>query len=134
MIRKAIVFLAVITVSGLMVYGIAVARSTGRPALWYATTSLPAPRRQGSALAHGDRIYYLGDYHGTYISSQIYVASLEGNGAISSWWRTLDLPTPLTGLSAVVYNDRLYVLGGWMGGQAAYQVSIQRKFALMEAW
>lgn len=129
MIRKAIVFLAAIAVLGLIVYGIAAARSAGRPALWYATTSLPAPRRQGSVLAYGNRIYYLGgarDTCGTYISPKVYVASLEGNGAISSWWRILDLPAPLVGLSAVVHSDRLYVLGGWTGSSCLSSVYTTR--------
>jgi len=122
MIRKAIVFLGIIIVLGLIVYGIAAARPVRHPALWYATTSLPAPRGSGSVVSYGNRIYYLGGERNRSVSSQIYVASLENNGAISSWWRTLDLPIPLTLFTAVVYNDRLYVLGGWTGSYCVSEV------------
>lgn len=122
MIRRAIAFAGIIIVLVLIAYGVAAARPAGRPALWYATTSLPAPRHVGSILAYGNRIHYLGGVHGNYIAPQIYVASFESNGAISSWWRTLDLPSPRSGPSTVVRNDRLYVLGGWTGSDCSVGV------------
>lgn len=78
------------------------------------TTPLPFPRAGHAAVIDktNGRIYVLGGFYATSPQSTVYYANISANGALGNWVPTLDLPTPLYKHSAVIYNNKIYVIGG----------------------
>lgn len=97
--------------------------SDGSVAAWNATTGLPAGRAFHAALAatpfnsrvNGDGwIYVLGGVASTGDSplATVYRAPLGSDGTVGSWTQIGSLPDPLHSLKAVIFQSRIYVVGG----------------------
>ena len=89
---------------------------------WSTTTSLPQDRVYGQLEAVGGTLYFLGGQNDSRAAqSTVYYATPAGNGTIGSWSTASGAlgdtaagsPSPLTNLSAAVWNNRIYVTGGY---------------------
>ncbi len=93
--------------------------SGGTPDYWYTDTALPAARSQFAAVAYNNRMYILGGLTGTapgtvISSNTVIFANINPMGTFTSWTATgmTAMTSNRYGLSAQVYNDTLYVMGG----------------------
>ncbi len=94
--------------------------STGVVGAWANTTdsTLPANRGWGKMVAAGGSLYFVGgqDLLGVYSSEVYYATPSTSTGNISSWsTATNGLPAARTKHGAAVWNNRLYVIGGYNG-------------------
>jgi type IX secretion system substrate protein/Kelch motif protein len=90
--------------------------------LWTTGNTLPGPKSGGDLVAARGKIYYIG---GGNLS--IAVASPEQyvyNPANGTWSSIADIPTPVSGNDAEVYNDSLIysIMGGWSSFETIVQV------------
>lgn len=93
--------------------------TNGTIGTWSSTTSLSAVLRDFGAVAYNGYMYTLGGYD-TALSTTVQYAPINSStGALGSWASTTSLSTARLGLSATVYNDYLYVLGGTNGSSMA---------------
>jgi len=77
-----------------------------------ASARLPTGLDLHSAVAYNGRIYVMGGWDGYQIVKTVYFASIETDGDILNWYPTTDLPQPVYRHSSVVYDGRIYVMGG----------------------
>jgi len=90
--------------------------------VWTTGNTLPGPKSGGDLVAARGKIYYIG---GGNLS--IAVASPEQyvyNPANGSWLSIPNIPTPVSGNDAEVYNDSLIycIMGGWASFETIIQV------------
>ena len=91
--------------------------SNGALGNWASTFSLPDIRSDFATVVVSDTIYVIGG-GGTLDNPQttVYYAKPIANGNITSWsTTTASLPRALKQLTAVVYNGRIYIVGGYDG-------------------
>ena len=93
------------------------------------STVLPSAMIDFSVAENNGYIYLTGGNNGSYLSS-VYYAPLSSGGQMGNWTQSANsLPGVEEGLSAVTYNNFLYVLGGDNSGSAAltgvYYAAIQ---------
>lgn len=82
-------------------------------AYWHADTSLSSERAFSSAVAYNNRMYLLGGRTASGAVTTVQVADIKPMGTLGSWTSSTALPAANAfASSAVVYNDRLYVVGG----------------------
>ncbi|MFA5772457.1 MAG: hypothetical protein WC974_06985 [Thermoplasmata archaeon] len=102
--------------------------STGVPTTSLFFPVILSPRAGHAAVIDttNGRIYVLGGYATSTpqqsTESTVYYANISANGALGDWVLTLPLPTtpPGSGLykhSAIIYNNKIYVIGGESHGQ-----------------
>jgi uncharacterized repeat protein (TIGR01451 family) len=77
-----------------------------------ASARLPIGLDLHSAVEYDGRIYVMGGWDGYQIVKTVYFASIEADGDIINWHSTTDLPQPIYRHSSVVYDRRIYVIGG----------------------
>ena len=84
---------------------------------WTTNSPIPSGKRQmGVAWDGGTHIYSIGGRTGTdNAGSEVYLGTAGAAGALT--WTTLNaLPQPLAAPGAAIFNNRLYVWGGWTTG------------------
>lgn len=87
---------------------------------WQTTTALPGQRAAGTAVVHNNTVYFMGGYNSSGIpQTNTYYASLNANGTVGTWQNGTALPYATYDASALVHNNRLYLLGGDAGGTHA---------------
>lgn len=89
----------------------------GTPVYWYTDTALSNARSNFAAVAYNNRMYILGGLttSSTILSSNtVQYADIKPNGTLTTWTSTgmQALSTARYGVTAHVYNDVMYVLGG----------------------
>ena len=87
--------------------------------------ALPALLFLHAAAAWDSKLYVLGGQTfdgGLVISGQVYFSQIGANGAPGVWQTTTPLPEPMFSHSAVVWNGRLYITGGWTDGGLSNRV------------
>jgi len=91
----------------------------GAPSYWYTDTALPAARTQFAAVASNNHMYILGGLTSgtpanTLLSSNtVQYASITPTGTLSAFTATgMQALTATYGLSAQVYNNVIYAIGG----------------------
>ncbi len=93
-----------------------------KPNTWTAVAPLPRPLYRPAVFQFEGRIYVIGGQDTTGVAQdRIYFAMVQPNGDIpqGSWQQNaLNLPTPLSGHSALVSNGRVYVVGGSTTGES----------------
>lgn len=72
-------------------------------------------RRAGSIVANGNYIYEVGGEDSVGATSSVFYASINSSGTLNSWQYLTTLPNPLMQEGVVVWNNRIYVLGGSVG-------------------
>lgn len=93
-----------------------------QPNTWTAVAPLPRPLYRPAVFQFEGRIYVVGGQDATGAAQdRIYFAMVQPDGNIppGSWQQNaVNLPTPLSGHSALVSNGRIYVVGGSTTGEA----------------
>lgn len=79
---------------------------------WYQDTNLTSIRAYSSAVAYNNRMYLIGGVSTGGPVSTVQVADILPTGRLGTWTSSTSLPSNLYGMSAQIYNDRLYVIGG----------------------
>lgn len=88
---------------------------------WLFTEPLLDPRIFGAAnnvVIYNDRIYVLGgsaNQPGWIERDTVWYTSFNPDGTIGDWITTTSLPYHVGDISAVAWNDRIYILAGWTG-------------------
>lgn len=85
--------------------------------------ALPAARAYGQLEVAGNDLYFLGGETGGTAQSTVYYATMGGSGAISAWTAASggvgdtasQAAVTLTKFSSTVWNNRIYVTGGYNG-------------------
>lgn len=92
---------------------------SGSLATFSNTSPLPSARAFVSAVAHNGYLYATGGSNsaGTVIA-EVQVAPINANGTLGAFSATTPLPSPRRSHSTVVWNNRLYVVGGSDGTTA----------------
>lgn len=81
---------------------------------WYRNpTDLPTARILTEALAYGNTMYLVGglESSGT-VTNTLGKISINPNGTLATWSLAANLPSARYDHDAVIYNDRLYLIGG----------------------
>ncbi len=95
--------------------------SGGTPVYWYTDTALSNARSKFAAVVYNNHMYILGGLTGagppstTVLSSNtVQMADIRPTGTLTTWTTTgtQALPVALYGLSAQVYNNVIYIIGG----------------------
>ena len=114
--------------------------SDGTIGNWNSTTSLPVAVANHAGVAANGFVYVLGgDQYdptdGVFTSSNIYFAKINSDATLGSWQTANPLPSALDFLSASVWNNRIYVVGGDGTAQVntVYSATIQSNGSL-SAW
>lgn len=79
---------------------------------WSKTASMQAPRYALSSAASGDRIYAIGGLNGAIYTDVIEVTQQQVGGELGKWRYTTPLSSVRANFGSVVYNDRIYIVGG----------------------
>lgn len=86
---------------------------------WTETTPLPEYREQPATVRWNNYVYAIGGagpvYGGRAEQDTVYYASINPDGTIGTWLTTTRLPERMSGMGVVVWDDRIYVAGGWNG-------------------
>ena len=80
--------------------------------LWQKTVAMQHPRYALSSASHDNFIYALGGLHGAIYSDVIEKAGVDERGAIENWQTTTTLSSLRANFGTVVYNNRIYIIGG----------------------
>ncbi len=84
----------------------------GSVGFWTPTLALPNSLSFHAAVLNNDYVYVIGGAKDSVDSSEVLYGRINQSGEIDSWTQTTPLPTPRSGHGAVVYNNRIYVIGG----------------------
>jgi hypothetical protein len=90
--------------------------ANGAVGSWSSTTaSLGSGTAFGQLEVAGGTLYYIGGQTGAISTAQttVYYSTLGSGGDVTAWTSTTALPTGLTQFSSVVWNNRIYVTGGF---------------------
>lgn len=117
---------------------------------WYQSTGssmLPSERINGSAVAYNNKMYFIGGLDNSSANgaatSTVWVANILPNGKLGAWSTSTALtsggPGALFGMNALVYNDRIYIVGGntsISGSPVAtvYYIKINGDGSLSSSW
>lgn len=89
---------------------------------WRSTTPLPEARHFPAGphvVVYNNRIYVIGGNRPSpskIETKTVWYAPINLNGTLGNWETGTSLPDTSQGHSTVVWNGRIYVMGGWTGG------------------
>ena len=89
---------------------------------WVADANLPGTLHASQAIVTKNRVYLLGGYNGNNYVSTVYTAPINEDGTLGTWTTGTNLPGVLYHSQAIVTKNRVYLLGGWIGGGAVATV------------
>lgn len=100
--------------------------SDGSLAGWQSTTSLPAALYSHAVLAgnNGRFLYVLGGWNGATRVNTVYRAEVGPNGMLGGWATLTALPEEIAQQSAVLVNNRIYMIGGQNNAATHNKVSV----------
>ncbi len=79
--------------------------------------SLPAALAYAAVLMTDHRVYLIGGHTGSASTAAVLTAEIDADGVIGTWTTDANsLPGPLHRSALVVTTDRVYLLGGFVGG------------------
>lgn len=76
------------------------------------SNSIPAARGDITVDYANGYLYAVGGTNGTNAQSSVYYAKVNSDGTTGAWQSTTDLPQKRKDHSAVIYNNRLYIVAG----------------------
>jgi uncharacterized protein YceK len=79
---------------------------------WKKTSPLQTGRYGLSSAGYGNYVYALGGLTGLEYLTSIEYAQVQDDSELSAWRYTADLPEPRATFSALVYKDKIYIIGG----------------------
>lgn len=91
-------------------------QTNGTIGAWKSATLLPEGVEFHAGLAANGFLYVLGGYHfpaeGVYFTNVVYYAKIKSDGSVGSWLVANPLPYAVAYLSASVWKNTIYVVGG----------------------
>ncbi len=92
---------------------------------WSSMTAMPNTRINGISAAVGNKIYLMGGTDGIGSGAQT-VTDIDVYQPLSNSWSTLStsIPTARDGASSVVFNDMIFIMGGFVSGSASSSVDV----------
>lgn len=87
-------------------------RYTSSAGQWERCADLPGPRTNLAVATDGQALYALGGITGSYPDYTYHQEVFRYDPAEDAWQHLTDLPRPLAGVLAAVWNGRLYAFGG----------------------
>jgi len=94
-------------------------RPNGETDAWISTMSLPEYRFGATAVVWNSFVYVIGGggpiWGGRSEQNTVFYAHIRSDGWIETWNNGPNLPERLVNHASVVWNGRIYVLGGWNG-------------------
>ena len=102
---------------------------------WVIDTPLPGTITNSQAIITNNRVYLLGGAtnNGAY-SSSVYTASINIDGTLSTWTINAPLPVTISHSQAIVTNNRVYLLGGYINGVDSVYTTIINPDGTLGAW
>ena len=96
------------------VYYSAEINADGTLSEWRVANNMPEFLGLGlhSSVVYNGMIYVLGGTNMFGPRNVVYYASVNSDGSLGEWRTTIPMPNKLMGHSAVLYNNRIYVIGG----------------------
>ena len=93
-------------------------QGNGTIGAWNVTTPLPEAILDHAGVAANGFVYVLGGNHysdtnGYTIANAVYYSKINSNGSLGNWQTANPLPQPAYFMSASVWNNRIYVIGGF---------------------
>jgi N-acetylneuraminic acid mutarotase len=82
---------------------------------WKAGSSFDKPRRAHASVVYKGYLYVIGGHDDINYFNDVQYAHIKANGSLGSWTTTSPFATERQGHAVVVYNSRLYVIGGYDG-------------------
>jgi len=84
---------------------------------WNTATPLPECVCVHAGVVGNGFLYVMGGYHyndeeGIFLTNTVYYAKINPDGSVGTWQTANPLPRSLYGLTAAVWNGRIYVVGG----------------------
>lgn len=105
---------------------VATVNNDGTLGQWLATTPLPEPLGEASAAVAGGYVYVTGGHTTSYVAvSDVYSAPINSDGTLGAWTKLVSLPQARWDAADVIWNNDLFVVGGFGGKQAA-QATVYR--------
>ncbi len=92
--------------------------SDGSVGNWTAGADIPAAMIDIGAAVNNGYLYITGGNDGSGEFDTVYQAQFNPDGSISNWVASNPMPIATSGARSVVYNNYLYVIGGWNLGTA----------------
>jgi len=86
--------------------------TTANELVWQKTTAMQAPRYALSSVARGNQLYAIGGLNGAVYTDKIELTQQESDGELAAWRHTTPLSSVRANFGSVVYNDRIYIIGG----------------------
>ncbi|HED40500.1 MAG TPA: kelch repeat-containing protein, partial [Chromatiales bacterium] len=80
--------------------------------VWQKTVTMQMPRYALSSVVHGHQLYAIGGLNGAVYSDKIELTQQLSDGELTSWRYTTPLSSVRANFGSVVYNDRIYIIGG----------------------
>jgi N-acetylneuraminic acid mutarotase len=82
---------------------------------WQSTTPLAFGRAAHSSVVHNGFLYVIGGTDGSmqYDLDDVLYTRINGDGTINNWQTTTSFPQGRSNHTSFVYNDHLYMIGGW---------------------
>ena len=92
-------------------------------AQWQSTADLPYARWCTACCAHNGYVYTIGGEQSNIAHNNVWYSEILGDGSLSDpWLSTTTLPGPRMYHGCFVYNNYLFVLGGW--GSGSYRADV----------
>ena len=91
--------------------------SDGTLGTWQTTTSFNISRSGHTSVVQNGYLYILGGYDGNSYRNDVEFALINSNGTLGTWHTTTSFGTGRHGHTSVVYNNYLYVIGGYQGAE-----------------
>ncbi|MDH3325961.1 MAG: hypothetical protein OEM38_04505 [Gammaproteobacteria bacterium] len=82
---------------------------------WQPTSTMTIARAGAAIVSHKNQIYIIGGVDGVNFLDSVESASINSDGSLSSWRVVSKIPEPRGFVSAAVYAERIYVVGGGNG-------------------
>jgi len=79
---------------------------------WQFSKSLQTGRYGLAAVQHGDYLYAMGGLDGAAYLDSIEKAKINKDGSLNAWEFTTPLQSPREGISALIVNNTVYIIGG----------------------
>ena len=83
---------------------------------WSTASTLPAKITDPQAIVTKNRVYLLGGLIDDTYSSTVYTAPINPDGTLGAWTTSTSLPGTVAHSQAIVTQNRVYLLGGYING------------------
>ena len=79
---------------------------------WSKVSDFPVNIDSSTVFVTKNRVYVIGGYNGTALTSAVYTAEIYSDGSLGTWTSGPAYPTIISDATAIVVKNRVYVLGG----------------------